>query len=94
MRFQSRVVQIDAVLFNGENAEELTEFCLVNSPSFFQMLTDEEKPMDSEVTARVWDKLHDTWVFVKPGQYVIKGTKGEFYPCDAEVFAEKYEGIA
>lgn len=42
------------------------------------------------VTALVWDTLHDTWVGVKEGHWIIKGIQGEFYPCDPEVFAETY----
>lgn len=42
-------------------------------------------------TAVVWDKLHDCWVNVATGDWIIKGVQGEFYPCRAEVFAETYE---
>jgi hypothetical protein len=27
----------------------------------------------------------------KKGDYLIKGIKGEYYPCDVEVFEESYE---
>lgn len=27
-----------------------------------------------------------------PGDYIIKGVKGEFYPCKPDVFAETYDG--
>lgn len=30
----------------------------------------------------------------KPGDYVIKGVHGEFYPCDPEIFAKTYEELA
>lgn len=30
---------------------------------------------------------------VKPGWWVIKGVKGEFYPCDPEIFEMTYEFI-
>ena len=43
-----------------------------------------------DIVAAVFDVLHETWVGVKKGQWIIRGTKGEFYPCDPEVFAEKY----
>lgn len=45
----------------------------------------------SDIIAAVYDVLHDTWVGVKRGQFIIRGTKGEFYPCDPEVFEMKYE---
>lgn len=43
-----------------------------------------------DVVAAVYDVLHETWVGVKVGQWIIRGTKGEFYPCEDEVFEEKY----
>jgi hypothetical protein len=30
---------------------------------------------------------------VVDGEWVIRGTKGEFYPCDPEVFEETYERV-
>ena len=29
----------------------------------------------------------------KVNNYVIKGVRGEFYPCDIEIFEETYEEI-
>lgn len=92
-RYKSKPTEIDAVLFTGDNVEELQQFCLVDSPSFFQSVDVEDRDDDPEIVAQVWDKLHSTWVGVKAGQYIIKGTKGEFYPCDPEVFNGKYEAI-
>lgn len=43
---------------------------------------------------QVHDKLQDTWVTINPGDYIIKGNKGEFYPCEQEVFNWKYVLIA
>lgn len=28
-----------------------------------------------------------------PGDYIIKGVKGEFYPCKKDIFAQTYEII-
>jgi hypothetical protein len=28
-----------------------------------------------------------------PGDWIIKGTRGEFYPCKPDVFATKYEKV-
>ena len=28
---------------------------------------------------------------VSPGDYIIKGVKGEFYPCKPDIFAATYE---
>lgn len=39
----------------------------------------------------VYDRLHDTWVEFYYDDYIIKGLKGEFYPCRPDVFEESYE---
>ena len=33
----------------------------------------------------------DGYVFVIPGDYVIKGVQGEFYLCKPDIFAKTYE---
>lgn len=30
---------------------------------------------------------------IKPGDYIIRGVKGELYGCDAEIFKETYEKV-
>lgn len=29
----------------------------------------------------------------RPGDWIIKGVKGEFYPCDPEIFAATYDEV-
>ena len=36
---------------------------------------------EPDIRAEVWDKLHSIWVGVKDGQWIMKGSEGEFYPC-------------
>ena len=45
------------------------------------------------VTAEVYDKIHNIWVPVRDGDWIIRGVQGEFYPCDPDVFADTYEEI-
>jgi hypothetical protein len=93
MKYRKKPVVIEAVQFDGNNIEELQEFCMVNAPSFFQAVDEEDRDDDPEITAQVWDKLHSTWVGVKDGQWIIKGIQGEFYPCDPDVFEATYEKV-
>ena len=39
----------------------------------------------------VFDYLHNSWIEFRPGDWVIKGIRGEFYPCAGDVFEETYE---
>lgn len=39
----------------------------------------------------VYDYLHDSWIQFHKGDWILKGIRGEYYPCEREVFAETYE---
>jgi hypothetical protein len=90
-RFVTKRVEIEAIQFDGENHDELKEWTGGN--------WDDEPPWnmfgddDFDYTAQVYDILHDTWIQVKPGQWIVRGVKGEFYPCDDETFHWKYEEV-
>ena len=33
-------------------------------------------------------------MYAQPGDWIIKGVKGEFYPCKPDIFAATYEPVA
>jgi hypothetical protein len=40
----------------------------------------------------LWDGLaHQKWLPLAPGDWVIKGVSGEFYPCKPDIFEATYE---
>ncbi len=45
----------------------------------------------SEDSCYIEIKKHDGVTTVEEGDYIIKGVKGEFYPCEESVFYEIYE---
>lgn len=82
-RYVTKPVEIEAILWSGgDNDDAVREFS-VSSASYFWRKTGLGE-------AEVFDYLHDTWVKHFDGQYLIRGTKGELYPCDYEVFQQKY----
>jgi hypothetical protein len=92
IKYRKKPVVIEAIKWTGDNAAEIKAFvgCRDNDESRF--LT------PAEITgawehAHVYDELHDTWVAVYPGQFVIKGVRGEFYPIAADVLADTYERV-
>lgn len=89
MKYKSKPVEIEAVRFTGD-VKAVQGFA---GRQNFDSVDPEDRTDDPEIIAEVYDKLHSTWVGVKLGQWIIKGTKGEFYPCDDEVFREKYERV-
>lgn len=92
-KFRSKVIEIEAVQFTGENYEDVQELAHNGRHPLFFQVDEEDRGEDPEIIAQVYDKLHSTWVGVKKDQWIIKGLKGEFYPCDNEVFEAKYEPV-
>lgn len=83
MRYRTKPFEIEAVRFR-----ELSDCYRIKNEVF----PDIEFQQDLRGLL-VWDYLQLTWVIVNPGDYIIKGMKGEYYPCAPEVFEAKYEVI-
>lgn len=79
-------VTVQAILFtNPEDADTVKNIIEFTDEKF------RLRPSESSViTAEVYDELHDTWVGVKNGDYIIQGIKGEFYPHDGALFPQAY----
>ena len=78
-RYRKKPVVIEAFKFTPENGPEVAEWC------------------DGLASAR-----DGKWISVtistlegdmeaSPGDFVIKGVKGEFYPCKPDIFEATYE---
>lgn len=80
--YDAKPFQIEAIHYHGSNFDEVVAF----TNGYF---CESEAP--GPVVAKVYDYLHKTWVGVRPLDYIIKGSKGEFYPCDPAIFEAKYE---
>ena len=79
MLYISKPVQIEAVQWTGENTDEIKQFAT----------SDENVSFQGGNTLFV-NTNHGLTV-AEVGDYIIKSSKGEFYPCKPDVFAEKYE---
>lgn len=86
-RYRKRPIAIQAVQFDGTNTDQITEW----TSGMFGRVYPDDRTDDPEIVATVFDQLHSTWVGVKLGDWIIRGIQGEFYPCDADVFAQTYE---
>jgi hypothetical protein len=39
-----------------------------------------------------WDiQTLEGWITARPGDWIIKGVQGEFYPCKPDIFEQNYE---
>lgn len=108
MRFRKKPVEVEALRWTGTNARQIHDWMrgrgepsshtialFVTRRSVTAALWEHVADLDwsDDVTAAVYDYLHETYVGVKNGQWIICGVKGEFYPCDADTFESTYERV-
>lgn len=89
-RYKTKPCEIEALQWTGENHEEMFDFFTeqkeeIDIENILLGLTSLEgalivKTLEGNMTASV-------------GDYIIKGLRGEFYPCKPDVFEKKYELI-
>lgn len=82
MKYRKKPVVIEAVQFTGHNHAEIFEFCKDASNNAEDPLT---------VSNQLWIKTLEGGHIASPGDYIIKGVKGEYYPCKPDIFAATYD---
>lgn len=93
-KFRKRPVEIEAVLFDGLNTEQILDWI---EPYFADSQADDVggTVIDSDVSELAYftiETLEGT-MRADPGDWIIRGVRGEFYPCKPEIFAETYEPV-
>jgi len=73
--YRKKPVEVQVVQWNGENVGEVLKFC---------------GKARIEGDSIFIDTLEGT-MEAKTGDYIIKGVKGEFYPCKPDIFEATYE---
>ena len=84
--YVKKPVVIEAVVWNGNNREEIEEFISSND-FFFERPTVYSEPQE-------WDLYIQTLegnMKANIGDYIIKGLAGEFYPCKSDIFHKSYD---
>jgi hypothetical protein len=79
--YRKKPVVIQAVQWTGENSVEILQFC---STCY---ITSSGKPKDLIISTLEGD------MSASIGDYIIKGVKGEYYPCKPEIFDMTYETV-
>lgn len=79
-KFRKRPVMIEAKLYEEANHDELISWCdgygITSIPSGEKTII--VPTLEGKMTAKI-------------GDWIIKGIKGEFYPCDPEIFFLTYD---
>lgn len=84
--YKKKPVVIEAMPFTRYNWDELVTFTGGNATSFNKSLILEDKYICNINT------LEGIMVATE-GDYIIKGIRGEFYPCKPDIFAQTYDEV-
>ncbi len=79
MKFRKKPIIIEAIRFDGDNYREIGQWM--------------EADLGFVHPDGLFIKTYEGDMFAWPGDWIIKGVKGEFYPCKPDIFEETYEAV-
>ncbi len=87
-KYQKKPVIVEAVCFNGDNHQEIMEWIRVSRENGINMNAARAESRPCGVSIETLDGK----MLASPSDYIyiIKGVKGEFYPCKPEIFEKTY----
>ena len=77
-QYQKKPVTVSALKWNGTNLQEILSF--TNNKAMMKSNTLIIPTLEGTMAAEV-------------GSYIIKGVKGEYYPCRGDIFEDTYEEV-
>lgn len=89
MKYRKKPVVIDAFLMNPGNISDLKKFVTSFGDDFenlFQFI--DEGPDGGALKVHT---LEGTSYSVQPGEWIIRGVNGEYYPCKPDIFKKTYQ---
>lgn len=81
MKFKKKPVVINAIQYTGDNFNFIRQF-VGSSMSIHQL-------GDNTIAINTLEGVMNAL----PGDFIIKGIKGEFYPCKPDIFEKTYEKV-
>lgn len=85
MKYRKKVLIVDAERWDPSNPEPVLDWLGAHG-CHYAVLPDGRLGIGTLESGKGLDRHAG-----KPGDYVIRGIKGEFYVCDAEIFQDSYD---
>jgi len=80
-KFRKKPIEIEAVQWDGTNVSAIREL--------FGAFTDWHLDACEFLIIKTLEGDHRA----NPGDWIIKGVRGEFYPCKPDIFAATYDAV-
>jgi len=91
MKFRKKPVVIEAIQSTIENIPECIKFMAASATSSDFTAFKHEK--DANGCDRILIITLEGIMQVTPGDWIIRGVKGELYPCKPDIFEATYEEV-
>ena len=84
--YVKKPVIIEAIIWTGSNLQEIDNFFSTKkeSPREYGFISNDES---------MFIKTMEGKMIASKGDYIIKGVKGEFYPCKPDIFKLSYDKV-
>lgn len=94
-RYRKKPVVIEAIQLRWDTWNDVCEFLQSGSQKVDGCYITDEGQETTEVTDRIGCRIHtiEGTMLAVEGDWIIKGVKGEFYPCKDEIFQATYEPV-
>ena len=89
-KYRKKPVVIEAIEFTKHNFEEIRNFTDFQAHSFYIEITISDFNNGFGLCTCIIPTLEGDMI-AKEGDFIIKGVKGEFYPCKPDIFKQTYE---
>ena len=86
-KYIKKPVIIEALEWTGENIEEIYSFVGIDKIEI------NKKSIDQEI-GELYIRTLEGAMHASIGDFIIKGIKGEFYPCKPDIFHNTYEVVS
>lgn len=84
--YRKKPINIEAIQWDGNNFEEIQEFCKPRRAYLFDPTICGSCKENERLMIDTLEGIHEA----RKGDYIIKGVKGECYPCKPDIFRETY----
>lgn len=97
-KFRKLPIEIDAMQWDGtaDGATRIIDWILANGSTATYVCSDPDRcaDTDGDTPHSIAIRTLEGTMTAQPGDWIIRGVKGEFHPCRADIFTETYEPVA
>lgn len=92
MKFRKKPVVIEAILWGGGGTDHVDDFC---GQPMWGRADVHEVPWDHPDKEQlvIYNHLEKAWIPCPIGHWIIRGVRGELYPCEPRAFEATYEAV-